>query len=401
LDNIQHNVVISPLETTNRREERRLRNNFQIPAKYPYIRRELSHTLANIGYVDMERTIGVGIASFGLSGRVFHAPLITHDKKFALKHIIERSKDDARKLYPGIAVSKSFEDLLDDETIELVVVNTPDQTHYEFTRNALLAGKHVVVEKPFTQTVAQGEELIALSRVKGLMLTVFHNRRWDGDFLTVQDIIRNKLLGRLVDFESHFDRYRYGIQPDTWKEQADAGAGLVYNLGSHMIDQALVLFGMPDAVTAQTRIVRPRGEVVDWYDIVLHYREHNVRTKSSYLVRELGPRYVLHGTLGSFIKHGLDPQEEALRLEKSPGGSDWGKESQEWWGLLNTEVNGMQRKVIVETKPGNYSAFYADVYDCIVHHTHPPVQPAEALNVIRIIEAAKKSSEERKTIPLR
>jgi predicted dehydrogenase len=348
----------------------------------------------------MDHTIGVGIASFGLSGRAFHAPLLRHHRNFAIKRILERNRNDARTLYPDAIISRSFEDLLGDDEIELVVVNTPDQTHFEFARKTLLAGKHVVVEKPFTQTVAQGEELIALAREKGLMLTVFHNRRWDGDFLTVQEIIKKKMLGRLVDFESHFDRYRYAIQPDTWKERADAGAGLIYNLGSHMVDQALVLFGMPEAVTAQTRIVRPRGEVEDWYDIKLHYHDLNVCTKSSYLVRELGPRYILHGTLGSFIKHGLDPQEEALKQGQTAGGADWGKESQEWWGLLNTEVNGALRKVIVETKPGNYSAFYDGVYDCIVHRTNPPVKAEEALNVIRIIEAAKRSNQERRTIPL-
>jgi scyllo-inositol 2-dehydrogenase (NADP+) len=348
----------------------------------------------------MEQTVGVGIASFGLSGRVFHAPFIRLNKKFAIKRIIERSKDEARKLYPEVAVSRLFEDLLNDPEIALIVVNTPDLTHFELTKKALQAGKHVVVEKPFTQSVVQGEELIALAREKGLMLTVYQNRRWDGDFLTVKEIVKKKALGRLVDFESHFDRYRYAIQPDTWKEQANAGASLIYNLGSHMIDQALVLFGMPEAVTAHIRVVRSRGDVDDWYDIKLHYHDLNVCTEGSYLVREVGPRYILHGTLGSFIKHGIDPQEDALNQGQAPGGPDWGKESQEWWGLLNTEVNGTQRRVVVETKPGNYSTFYDDVYDCIVHHTHPPVQPEDALNVIRIIEAARKSNQERRTITL-
>ncbi len=348
----------------------------------------------------MDQTIGVGIASFGLSGRVFHAPFIKQNKKFTMKRIIERTKDEARKIYPEVTVSRSFEDLLDDQEVALVVVNTPDQTHFEFAKKALQAGKHVVVEKPFTQSAAQAEELIALAREKGLMLTAYQNRRWDGDFLTVQEIVRKKTLGRLVDFESHFDRYRYAIQPDTWKEQANAGASLIYNLGSHMIDQALVLFGMPEAVTAHVRVVRSRGEADDWYDVRLHYRDLNVCTKGSYLVREVGPRYILHGTLGSFIKHGIDPQEDALNLGQSPVGPDWGKESQESWGLLNTEVNGTQRRVVVETKPGNYGTFYEGVYDCIVHHTDPPVRPEEALNVIRIIEAAKKSNEERRTIVL-
>jgi scyllo-inositol 2-dehydrogenase (NADP+) len=346
----------------------------------------------------MEQKIAVGIASFGLSGRVFHAPFINHDKRFTLKSIVERSKDEAHKIYPEVVISRSFEELLDDREIALIVVNTPDNTHFEFTKKALQAGKHVVVEKPFTQSVAQAEELVALAREKGTMLTVFQNRRWDGDFLTVQEIVKKKMLGRLVEFESHFDRYKYAVQRDTWKERADAGASLVYNLGSHMIDQALVLFGMPEAVTAHTRIVRTGGEVDDWYDIRLHYRDVNVCTKSSYLVREPGPRYILHGTLGSFIKHGLDPQEDAMIQGHTPTESDWGKEPQEWWGLLNTEINGNHRKVIIETKPGNYGAFYNDVYDCIVHRTKPPVTLEEALNLMRIIEATKQSNEERKTI---
>ena len=348
----------------------------------------------------MNRTIVTGMASFGMSGRVFHGPLLRHHSNFKIKRIVERSKNTARADYPDAIISRSFEELLGDNEIELIVVNTPNRTHHELARNALQAGKHVVVEKPFTLTVAQGEELITLARKKGLMLTVFQNRRWDGDFLTVQEIVKKKMLGRLVDFESHYDRYRYGIQPDTWKERADEGAGLIYNLGSHMIDQAIVLFGMPEAVTAHIRIVRTRGEVDDWYDIKLHYDDLSVCTKSSYLVRELGPRYVLHGTLGSFVKHGLDPQEEALNKGLEPGGSDWGRESQEWWGLLNTEVHGIQKRVVVETKPGNYVAFYNDVYDCIVHHTNPPVQPEDALNVIRIIEAALKSNQERRTVAI-
>ena len=346
----------------------------------------------------MNQRICVGITSFGMSGTVFHGPLLKHHSNFTVKRIVERSKNNSREMFPDALISRSIEDLLGDDEIQLGLVNTPDQTHFEITRQALQAGKNVVVEKPFTQTVAQGEELIALAREKRVMLTVFQNRRWDGDFLTVQDIVKKRLLGRLVDFESHYDRYRYGIQPETWKERADAEAGVLYNLGSHMIDQALVLFGMPEAVTAHTRIVRNRSEVEDWYDIKLHYRDLTVCTKCSYLVRESGPRYILHGTLGSFIKYGLDPQEEALKQGHVPGEPGWGKESQEWWGVLNTEVNGMQRKVIVETKPGNYAAFYNDVYDCIVHHTHPPVNPEDALNVIRIIEASKKSNQERRTV---
>jgi scyllo-inositol 2-dehydrogenase (NADP+) len=206
--------------------------------------------------------------------------------------------------------------------------------------------------------------------------------------------VEEKMLGRLVDYEAHYDRYKNIVQKDSWKEQFGAGTSVLYNLGSHMIDQALVLFGMPEAVTGNLKIVRTGSEVDDWYDIRLHYPHINVNLKSSLLVKELGPRYLLHGTHGSFLKWGLDPQEEALKQGKNPNDPGWGYESEEWWGLLNTEIDGVERRGKYETLPGNYHAFY----DTIVHGKELAVKPEEALNVIQIIDSVKKSSEERKTI---
>ena len=346
----------------------------------------------------MEHNIGVGLASFGLSGRVFHAPLLRYNRRFAIKRIVERSKNEAQALYPDTVVSKSFDDLLHDDSIDLIVVNTPDQTHFEYAKKSLEAGKHVIVEKPFTQTVAQAEALIALAQKQRRVLSVFQNRRWDGDFLTVRQILERKLLGRLVDYESHYDRYRNSIQAETWKEKRSEGTGLLYNLGSHLIDQAFVLFGIPEAVTAHIKIVRTGGEVDDWFDVRLHYADVNVVLRSSYLVRETGPRFILHGTKGSFIKSGLDPQEEALKQGLLPGGTDWGKEAHEWWGLLNSDIDGVHKKVIIETQPGRYDAFYDDIYECITRGKEPAVKPDEALNVIRIIEAAQQSNAERRTV---
>ena len=346
----------------------------------------------------MPEKIGVGLASFGMSGRVFHAPLVSHHENFRLARVVERSTDAAHSRYPDVPISRSVDDLLADGNVDLVVVNTPDRTHYEIAKRCLESGKHVIVEKPFTQTVEQGDELIKLAGQYGKALTVFHNRRWDGDFLTVRQIVERKLLGRLVEFESHYDRYRNFIQSGTWKEQLDSGSGLLYNLGSHMIDQALVLFGVPVAVTAQVKTMRIGGEVDDWFDVRLHYDEVNVAVKSSYLVREAGPRYVLHGTLGSFVKYGLDPQEEALKQGLAPGGPDWGKEPQEWWGLINTEINGVPKKATVETKRGNYGAFYDSVYSKITAGAPLAVTPQEALNVVRVIEAAKRSDQTKQTV---
>jgi len=348
----------------------------------------------------MERIITAGIASFGMSGKIFHAPLLSRNNKFRIKRIIERSKNEAQALYPNILVSRSIVDLLNDSDIELVIVNTPDYNHYELSRKCLEAGKHVVVEKPFTQSVKQAEELIELAKRNNRLLSVFQNRRWDGDFLTVRQIIEDEKLGRLVEYEAHFDRYRNYIQENTWKELSSAGGGVLANLSSHMIDQALVLFGMPEAVTAHLKIMRSDGDVDDWYDIRLHYPDKNVQLKSSLLVREPGPRYILHGTLGSFLKWGIDPQEEDLKKGINTSESEWGRESQNWWGILNTEVKGNLVKEKIETISGNYPAYYNNIYDCIANGKELSVKPQEALNVVRIIEAARMSSSERKTILL-
>jgi predicted dehydrogenase len=347
------------------------------------------------------KQVVVGIASYGMSGQVFHAPLLSHHAGFRLKRIIQRTGDDAKQAYPDVSVSRSIEDLLNDPEIELVVMNTPDKTHYDLAKQCLEAGKHVVVEKPMTQTVAQAEDLIELAARQQRMLTVFHNRRWDGDFLTVCKVVRSNVLGRLVEFESHYDRYRNFIQPNTWKERSKDGAGIVFNLGSHMIDQALVLFGMPDAVTAHLRIVRPGGDVDDWYDIRLHYAGLTALLRASYLVKEPGPRYILHGSNGTFFKYGLDPQEEGLKRGMDPQSPGWGVESIEWFGTLVTEKDGVTQNVKLQTLPGNYNAFYDGVVDCLRKGTEPPVKPVEAANVIRIVEAAQRSNRQRATIEVR
>ena len=336
--------------------------------------------------------IHVGLASFGMSGKVFHAPILAHHRGFMLSKIMERSKCEATNFYPDIESVRSFDELIDDDTIELIVVNTPDNTHYEYAHKALKAGKHVVVEKPFTRTIRQGEELINLADKKNVILSVFQNRRWDGDFLTVRKILENGWLGRLVEFESNYMRYRNFIQPDTWKESAVHGIGISYNLGSHMIDQAVALFGMPEAVWADIDSLRCGSEIDDYYHIKLIYPDIKVTLKASYLVREEGARYTLHGTKGSFLKFGLDPQEEMLKIGGNPSMPDWGKEPQSQWGILNTEMNGLHFHGKIETVAGNYSAYYNNIYDAIRKRDDLEVLPEQALNVLHIIEAARESN---------
>jgi scyllo-inositol 2-dehydrogenase (NADP+) len=348
--------------------------------------------------MDTMKKIVTGLASFGMSGKVFHAPILGRHDGYVLKSVVERSKNEAKKIYPDTQSVKSYEDLLNDDEIQLIIVNTPDYTHFEMAMAALEAGKHVVVEKPFTQSFAEAEKLIEKARQKGKMLTVYQNRRFDGDFLTVKLIIEKKTLGRLVEFESHFDRFRNFIQEGTWKEKSEFGAGITYNLGSHMIDQALVLFGTPEAITADIRALRDDSQVDDYYDICLHYPNIKVTLKASYLVREPGPRYILHGTTGSFLKWGIDPQEENLKSGKNPFSPTLGTDSPEYYGTLHSDIHGVTMKGKIETLSGNYPYFYDNIWDHLVEGKSLDVLPEQAALVIKVIEKAFQSKNLRRTI---
>ncbi len=349
--------------------------------------------------------IKTGLAAFGMSGQVFHGPFLKTSPHFELTKIVERSKELSKATYPEATIVRSFEALLDDPEIELIVVNTPDSTHYEYTRKALEAGKHVIVEKPFTTTTAQGEELIALAESRRLMLSVYQNRRWDADFLTVQDILGKGLLGRLVEFESTFARYRNFIKPDTWKESGEYGGGLTYNLGSHLIDQALQLFGMPEAVFADVDILRTGGTVDDYFLIHLlrpaKAPRVKVTIKSSYLMCEPEPRFVLHGTLGSFVKHGWDKQEAALLAGEMPVSPDWGKETEEEWGILHTDGEEGEVSRRYPGTPGNYAGFYQNIYEHLRQQKPLETGAREVLDGIKIIEAALQSSQEERVVYLK
>lgn len=348
----------------------------------------------------MSQPIQTAFASFGMSGMVFHGPSLKANPNFRIRKILERSKNLSSEKYPEAEVVRDYREILNDPEIQLIIVNTPDYMHYEMCRQALNAGKHVVVEKPFTQTVAQANELIALAREKNLVLTVYQNRRLDGDFLTVKKILDEKLLGRLVEFESHFDRYRNFIQSNTWKEEGTDRVGVLYNLGSHMVDQALVLFGMPLSVTAHIRSLRTNGLVPDYYDIRLQYLNFAALIKSSYLVREPGPRYSLHGTLGSYQKWGIDPQEEALKNGLLPGSANWGEEPGAAWGLLHTETDGKVLREKMKTLAGNYGLFYQNLYEVLANGAELLVKPEESRDCQIVLEACLLSNAETRTIRL-
>ncbi|HYP26192.1 MAG TPA: oxidoreductase [Blastocatellia bacterium] len=341
----------------------------------------------------------VGLIGYGTSARVFHAPVIQSVRGLSLKKVVERHGNDSSRLHPPVEVVRDVSALLQDDRIKLVIITTPNSSHFELARQSLIAGKHVVVEKPFTTTSGQAQELIDLAREQNRVLTVYHNRRWDGDFQTVGRLLDGKLLGRLVEFESRFDRFRNSPRPDAWKEQEGEGSGILYDLGSHLIDQARVLFGLPEMITSDLRIQRDFAKTTDNFELILHYERLKVTLKAGMLVREESPRFILRGTHGSFVKYGLDPQEEALKQGRAPSEAGWGREPEERWGTLFTEAEGSSVRSKVETVAGSYQAFYQNVADAISGRAGLSVKPEEARDTIRIIELAVESSEQRRTVP--
>ncbi|MBN8575442.1 MAG: Gfo/Idh/MocA family oxidoreductase [Cytophagales bacterium] len=347
------------------------------------------------------RPIPTALLSYGMSGEVFHAPLLHAHAGFEITSVVQRTKSTANQHYPTCKVVRTVDEVLADPAIELVIVNTPNELHFNQASRALLAGKHVVVEKPFTVSTHEADQLIELATEKNRVLTVFQNRRWDGDFLTLKHVIDSGWVGRVVELEAHYDRFRNHIEPDTWKEEAGSGKGILYNLGSHMLDQAVVLLGMPEYVDARIGIQRTGGKVDDFYDLRLTYAGVNVIVKSSYLVRQPGPRYQLHGTEGSFVTaSNVDPQEQALKEKKIPGSPGWGSMPEETWGLLNTTLKGEHVHKKIETVAGNYSGFYDNVYAAIRQNKPLQVKPEQARDVIRLIEASYESNREKRAVKL-
>lgn len=312
---------------------------------------------------------------------------------------MERSGDTALEKYPSIKIAKSIDEVLGDPAIELVIIASPNTTHFPYAKAALLAGKHVVVEKPFTNTLEDAAELVALSKSTGKICSVFHNRRYVADFLTMKKILDDGLLGEPREFFAHYDRYRpdprtYGL----WREETLPGSGVFYDLGPHLIDQALVLFGIPKAITADIRKMKSYSKVDDYFDVKLEYNNLIVTLHSSMLVREMGPRYMIHGTKGSFIKNGEDPQEDMLKAGVIPTGPDWGKEAPENFGLLHTEMDGAVVRKIYPSLQGSFGYYYNNLYQTIRHQATLQEKAEDGYEVIKLIQLAFKSSEEKRTI---
>ncbi|MBN2236927.1 MAG: Gfo/Idh/MocA family oxidoreductase [Bacteroidales bacterium] len=346
------------------------------------------------------KPINTALCSFGMSGYVFHAPFISVNPKFNFYGVVERTKNNAQEKYPSVNTFRSLAEMLEDSAIELVVVNTPSITHYEFAKQVINAGKNIVIEKPFTATVKQAKELIQLAKEKRVMLSVYQNRRYDSDFKTVKKILEAGVLGNMVDVEIHYDRYEPVLSYKVHKETPTAAVGSLYDLGSHLIDQALVLFGMPHSVYADLNSFRPNSKVTDYFDVKLYYHSHKVTLKSSYFVREILPGNIFHGTKGSFIKSKADVQEKELQAGKMPGKADWGKEPESAKGLLHTEKDEKIIKEYIPSFNGDYMEYYDGIYDALRNGKSVPVSGEEGMNVIKVVEAALKSHQEKRVIEL-
>ena len=348
----------------------------------------------------MIKTINTAICSFGMSGQVFHAPFIDVNPKFNLYGILERTKNSAKKSYPNASVFRSLEELLEDDAIELVIVNTPNITHYDFTKKSLEAGKHVIIEKPFTVTSQEAQELIILADKNRLKISVYHNRRYASDYRTVKKVIHEGQLGNIVEAEFHFDRFVPNLSYKQHKEIPTKGVGNLYDLGSHLIDQALQLFGMPKSVFASMDSFRKNSKVHDYFDVKLFYKAHYVTLKSSYFVREPLPAYSIHGTNGSFIKSNADIQEAELQKGVKPNTEGWGIEPETEKGMLHSMKNGNSVKEWVTTEKGNYMDYFDGIYDAIINNDPVPVSAYEGKQVIEVIEASINSNREKKVIDL-
>ena len=346
----------------------------------------------------MNTIIRVGIAGFGIASKIFHAPFLKVSPHYEVGAVLERHHEESKALFPNVQIVRSLEELLQ-TNVDLIVIATPNETHYPYAKECLLAGKPVVVDKPFTITSEEALELDALAKQNGTLLTVYHNRRYVADYMTIQRIIKQQLLGDVHTFEGNYFRYRPEKKPNAWREKPEPGSGILYDLGPHLIDQCLYLFGLPKYITADVRMQRSHAQTDDAFTIVLDYGFLQATLRAGMLVREHGPRYIIHGTNGSFIKYGDDPQEAKLKAGEMPNDTS-GVESEEFYGLLHTEINGQIVKEYVPSQRGNFGLFYEYLYQSITEGAPLKTTALQAYNVIKLIELAFESNKKKCTLPI-
>ena len=340
--------------------------------------------------------IRVGLIGFGLAGRVFHAPVVSSVEGMELAAVMERSTNKAAERYPGIKVYRSLEEMLADDSLELFVVATPNASHVRLAKQILSAGRNVVIDKPMATTSAEAAELMELAKKHNVLLAPFHNRRWDGDFLTIKKLLHEGVLGRLVYCESRFDRWRPAPVTDRlWRETADGGAGTLQDLGPHLSDQALTLFGRPEAVSADIMREKDNMKVNDSFTVRLRYPGLMVTLGANNLSMPPGPRFRLRGTKGNYWKTGLDPQEAALAKTAKIADPNWGKEPAAAWGTLYVDIDGGSVSRPVEPVAGDYRLYYAGIRDALLGKAPAPMSGIDGWRVARLLEWAMESSEKR------
>ena len=346
--------------------------------------------------------INVGLIGFGLAGRAFHAPVIHAVPGLRLAAIVQRSGNGAAELYPDARIVRSVDDLLAISQIQLVVIATPNDTHYPIARQCLAAGRDVVVDKPLTPTLEEALQLVKFSQERGRLLTVYQNRRYDGDFQAVQQIIAGGKLGRLVRFESNYDRFRPQLKANAWRERSGPGTGILFDLAPHLIDHALLLFGLPQAITADIRTEREHAVADDSFDLTLHY-SGGLRAvlRATMLAAVTRPRFILYGTSGAYVKHAFDVQEPKLRAGRLPWNETPSEAEQEENSGVLTLVNadGGTTQQLVPPAPSDYRSYYANIRDVLLGTAAPAIAPQHALNVMRILELARESSVRQCTLP--
>lgn len=333
--------------------------------------------------------IKVGIIGYGLSGRYLQAPFFEANPNFALKAIVTNSFNP-KEQYPNVKVYSTANELINDPEIDLVSICSPSDTHFEYAKKVLLSGKHCLVEKPFTAIKAEAEELFLLAKKVGKVITAFQNRRFDSDFLTVKKVIDSGLLGELVCYDVHFDRYKPVLNPKKWKETVQPGSGILYDLGSHILDQAIVLFGKPISVAGEKFTQREGSDIDDAFDIRLNYGKLKVKLSASLLVKKQGPRYTIHGTKGTFTKYGIDVQEDHSKEGLLPNNPLFGVESEKEYGLLTYEKDGQDFSVRIETEKGNWVGYFENLAHCINKKGEIEVRDFQILEQISILEMIKR-----------
>jgi predicted dehydrogenase len=366
----------------------------------------------------MSLPIRTAVLGYGFAGRIFHSPFVHAVPGLELTAIVQRHGENAAADYPAARILRSVEEAFADPAIDLIVVATPNDSHVEMATRALEAGKHVVIDKPVAGTSAEVLDLIALAKKQGKVLAPFHNRRFDSDFLTVRKLITEGTLGRIALVNSHYDRFRPFQRQNTWKEVGGAANGLLFDLGPHLVDQALALFGVPTSITASVRQERDVTAIEDAFDIVLEFAESAAADGSARGIRyechatmlaaDPAARFRVNGTLGSYVKFGLDPQEAALlggaRPEELGSPTPWLPEPESTWGTLTLATQASEpvklERSKVPSEVGDYRKFYANVRDAIRGEAPLVVSAEDAYRTIRILELALHSSDKRRTLPV-